>query len=75
MDKLVNVSVKVPEELRRLMRELDVDWEEYFREAIRAKVREELAKRASRRLDEIRSSAKRISTEVLVEWIREERRR
>ena len=71
MGKLVNVSVKVPEELRRLMRELDVDWGEYLREAIRVKVREELAKRVSRRLDEIRSSAKRISTEVLVEWIRE----
>jgi len=75
LGKLVNVSVKVPEELRELMRQVDVDWSEYLREAIKAKVREELARKASNKLDEIRARAKEVPTEVLVKWLREERER
>ena len=73
MGKLVNVSVKVPEELRELMRRVKVDWSEYLREAIRAKIREELAKEACEKLDEIRGRAGKVPTNVLVKWIREER--
>ncbi len=75
MGRLVNISVKVPEELRDLMRRLDVDWSQYLREAIMAKVREELAKEASRRLDEIRGRAGEVPTELIVKWLREERER
>ena len=74
MSKLVNVSVKVPRELRELMRRVNVNWGDYLRSAIEAKVKEELAKQASFKLDEIKSRSKPISTEVLVRWIREERR-
>ncbi len=73
LGKLVNVSVKVPEELRELMRRININWSEYLREVIEAKVREELAKEASRELDEIRARARRVPTEVIVKWIREER--
>ena len=73
MGKLVNVSVKVPEELREMMRRVKVDWSEYLREAIRAKIREELAKEASEKLDEIRGKAGKVPTNVRVKWIREER--
>ena len=73
MGKLVNVSVKVPEELREMMRRVKVDWSEYLREAIRAKIREELAKEASEKLDEIRGKVGKVPTNVLVKWIREER--
>lgn len=73
MGRLVNVSVKVPEELRELMRRVKVDWSKYLREAITAKIREELAKEASKKLDDIRSRAKNVSTDALVKWIREER--
>jgi len=73
LGKLVNVSVKVPEELREMMRRVKVDWSEYLREAIRAKIREELAKEASEKLDEIRGKAGDVPTDVLVKWIREER--
>ena len=73
MGKLVNVSVKVPEELREMMRRVKVDWSEYLREAIRAKIREELAKEASEKLDEIRGREGKVPTNVLVKWIREER--
>ncbi|MGB9717826.1 MAG: hypothetical protein ACPL4E_05225 [Thermoproteota archaeon] len=73
--KLVNVSVKVPEELRERMRRVKVDWSEYLREAISAKIREELAREAAEKLDEIRRRARRVPTEVLVGWLREERER
>ena len=73
LGKLVNVSVKVPEELRELMKRININWSEYLREVIEAKVREELAKEASRELDEIRARARRVPTEVIVKWIREER--
>ena len=73
LGKLVNVSVKVPEELRQLMRRVKVDWSEYIRGAIEAKVKEELAKEAAVKLDEIRSKAGVVPTEVIVKWLREER--
>ncbi len=73
MGKLVNVSVKVPEELRELMKRININWSEYLREVIEAKVREELAKEASRELDEIRARARRTPTEAIVRWIRKDR--
>ena len=73
LGKLVNVSVKVPEELRELMKRININWSEYLREVIEAKVREELAKEASRELDEIRARARRTPTEAIVRWIRKDR--
>jgi len=75
LGRLVNISVKVPEELRELMRQVNVNWSEYLREAIKAKIREELAKEASKKLDEIKARAERVPTEVVVRWLREERER
>ena len=69
LGRLVNVSVKVPEELRELMRRVKVDWSEYLREVIKAKIKEELAKE----LDEIKGRARNVPTEVLVRWLREEK--
>lgn len=45
LSRLVNVSVKVPEEVRRLMKRVNVNWGEYLRQVIEAKIREELTKR------------------------------
>ena len=73
MGRLVNVSVKVPEELRELMRRVKVDWSEYLRKVIKAKIKEELAKEAAEKLDEIKGRARNVPTEVLVRWLREER--
>jgi len=67
--------VKVPEEIRKLMRKVDVNWSEYLREAIEIKIRVEMAKDATRRLDEIRERAGKVPTEELVRWIREDRER
>jgi len=73
LGRLVNVSVKVPEELRELMRRVKVDWSEYLREVIKAKIKEELAKEAAEELDEIKGRARKVPTEALVRWLREER--
>lgn len=73
MGKLVNVSVKVPKELRDLMRKVDVNWSEYLREAIEMKVSIELSKMALNTLDEIRRKVQEIPMEELVKWIREDR--
>jgi len=54
---------------------VNVNWSEYLREAIKVKIREELAKEASKKLDEIQARAKKVSTEVIVKWLREERER
>jgi len=75
LGRLVNVSVKVPEEIRSLMRRVDVNWSEYLRGVVEAKIRAELAKDAVRRLDEIRGRAGEVPTEELVRWIREDRER
>jgi len=73
LGRLVNVSVKVPEELRELMRCVKVDWSEYLREMIKAKIKEELAKEAAEELDKIKGRARKVPTEALVRWLREER--
>jgi len=75
MGRLSNVSVKVSEETRELMKKVDVNWSEYLREAIEAKIRGERAKNAAGRLDEIRKRARKVSTEEIVRWIREDRAR
>jgi len=75
LGKLVNVSVKVPEEIKRLMKKVNVNWSEYLRDAVETKIRMEMAKDAVRKLDEIRRRAGRVSTEEIVRWIREDRER
>ena len=69
----MNISVKVPEEIRKLMKEVDVNWSEYLRGVIEAKVRIEVAKEAARKLDKIRERSGKVSTEEIVRWIREDR--
>ena len=52
-----------------MMRRVKVDWSEYLRKVIKAKIKEELAKE----LDEIKGRARNVPTEVLVRWLREEK--
>ena len=75
LGRLVNVTVKVPEEIRRLMKKVNVNWSEYLRGVVEARVRMEMAKSAARKLDEIRKRADKVATEEIVRWIREDRER
>ncbi len=71
----MNVTIKVPIELKKRMKEVNINWSEYLRGVIEAKVREELANKSSQRLEGIQSRVKEISTEEIVKWIREDRQR
>jgi len=73
LGELVNVSVKVPEEMREEMRKLDVNWGEYLRAAIGEKIKREKAKEAAKRLGEIQNRSAKLPTKEIVKWIREER--
>jgi len=73
LGRLVNVSVKVPEEIRKLMKKVNVNWSEYLRGVIENRVRLEIARDAMTKLDEIRKRARKVSTEEIVKWLREDR--
>jgi len=57
------------------MDELDVNWSEYIRKSIAARIDEDEVKKASAKLDEIRSRTKPVPTKELLTWIREDRNR
>jgi len=75
MNKASVITVKVPEELKRRMKQIKVNWSEYIRNAIQKKLEEQRVKAASAKLDEIRARSKSVGTEELVAWIRENRER
>jgi post-segregation antitoxin (ccd killing protein) len=75
MNKASVITVKVPEELKRRMKQIKVNWSEYIRNAIQKKLEEQRMKAASAKLDEIRARSKSVDTEELVVWIRENRER
>lgn len=68
-------TVKIPEELKKKMNQIDINWSEYVRECLQKKVNYERRKAAFEKLDEIRKRAKPVSTEEIVQWIREDRER
>jgi post-segregation antitoxin (ccd killing protein) len=51
------ISVRIDEELRKRMRDTPINWSEYIREAIEAKIREEM-RRAADEMDEIAEKTK-----------------
>lgn len=71
----MNISVKVPEEIKKLMKKVNVNWSEYLREVIESKIKMEIARDAARRLDEIRGRVKKVPIEEIIQWIREDRER
>ena len=69
------ITVKVPNELKKKMKQIDVNWSEYVRECIQRKIDEQKMRAASIKLDEIRKKTKPVSTDEMVSWIREDRER
>ena len=57
------------------MKEIDLDWPEFIRQAIKAKIEEEERRKASEKLDLIRAKAEKVSTDEIVSWLREDRQR
>jgi predicted DNA-binding protein len=52
------LSIRLPEETRKKMKELDIDWADYIRTAIEAKIRELQRKKAAESMDKIRAKTK-----------------
>jgi conjugal transfer/entry exclusion protein len=75
MGKVEVITVKVPSELKKQMKQVDVNWSQYIRECVQKKINEQTRKAASKRLDEIRKRTKPTSNEEIVSWIREDRER
>ena len=69
------ISIRIPRELKEMMRELEVDWASFVRRAMEEKVREEKKKNAVKLMDESRRKTRGVkfdSVEV-VRSLRDER--
>ena len=75
MGQINVITVKIPSELKKKMKEVKVNWSDYIRESIQKKIEEQRMKVASAKLDEVRTRVKPVPTEELVSWIREDRER
>lgn len=74
MGQEINViTVKVPTDLKKKMKEIDVNWSEFIRECVQKKIDEQKMKEAAAKLDEIRKRAKPVSEEELSSWVGEGR--
>ncbi len=69
------ITVKIPKEMKKKMKQIDVNWSEYIRECVQKKIAQEKKRAAFDKLDEIRKRSKPTSTEEIVAWIREGRER
>lgn len=73
---MATITVRVPEEIKREMKELKhINWSEVVREAIAEEIKRNKMKRASQTIDELRakSKIKWDSVAVIREW-REKRK-
>jgi len=69
------ITVKIPKEMKKKMKQIDVNWSEYIRDCVQKKINQEKMKAAFEKLDEIRKRSKPTSNEEIVSWIREDRER
>ena len=69
------ITVKIPEEMKKGMKQVDVNWSEYIRKCVQKKLDEQKRRKAFEKLEEIRKHTKPTSTEEIVSWIREDRER
>jgi Arc/MetJ-type ribon-helix-helix transcriptional regulator len=75
MEQQTVITVKIPEEMKKKMKQIDVNWSEYIRECVQKKIDEHRMRAAFEKLDEIRKRSKPVSEEELLSWIREGRER
>jgi len=75
MEQINVITVKVPSELRKGMKQVDINWSEYIRECVQRKINEQKLRAASEKLDAIRKRTKPTPTQEIVDWIREDRER
>jgi hypothetical protein len=69
------ITVKIPSEMKKGMKQVDINWSEYIRICVQKKLNEQKRKKAFEKLEEIRKHTKPTSTQEIVSWIREDRER
>jgi len=75
MSQVNVITVKIPSELKKEMKQVKVNWSEFIRDSIQKKIEEQKIRAASTKIDEVRTRNKPVPTEELVSWIREDRER
>jgi len=73
MSQVNVITVKIPSEMKKKMKQVKLNWSQYIRECIQKKIDQQDMIVASAKLDEIRKRTKPTSTEEIVSWIREDR--
>jgi len=69
------VSLRVPKELKKRMKDIDINWSEEIREFIEAKVREYKKKKALEEIDGMLKNIKKIESGTAARYVREDRDR
>ncbi len=73
MGQVEVITVKVPSELKKQMKQVDINWSEYIRQCVQRKVNEQKMREASAALDVIRKHSKPVTNEEILSWIEEGR--
>jgi hypothetical protein len=75
MSQVNVITVRIPSELKKKMKQVKVNWSEYIRNSIQKKIEQQELESASAKIDQIRTRTKPVPTEELVSWVREDRER
>jgi hypothetical protein len=75
MEEVNVITVKVPSEMKKQMKQTRINWSNYIRECVQQKIDEQKRTLASAKLDEIRKRTNPTSTHDVVTWIRSDRER
>jgi len=74
MDVMEIITVKVDKELKKKMKEIDINWSEYIRESIRKRIELEERKKAAKKIiDDLRSGKHTVPEGFLNKTVRETR--
>ena len=67
------VSFRIPKELKKAMKEIEINWSEEIRKFIEAKVREYKRRKALEEMDAMLASLPKVKKGTAVSYVREDR--
>ena len=67
------ITVKIPKEMKREMKKIELNWSQYIRECLQEKIDEQKKNEAFEKLDQIRKRSKPTTNEEVLAWIRKGR--
>ena len=72
-EEYVVYSIRIPKDIRELMKKVDIDWSSELRDYIYKRIRMEYRRRLLEKADKINKKFKKVSTPEAWELIREDR--